>query len=185
VSRKDVTTWYLEATDPGALTPAPPPLPGLEIRRAEQPSPELSRGMYAAVGADWWWIDRLGWDWARWQAHLARAEVETWLAWLDGTPVGWAELEAGDGAVELTYLGLLPAYLGRGIGTRLLDAALRRGFALAPRVWVHTCSLDGPAARRAYEGRGLTVYAHETLPVELPERRPEPWPGANRPFAGS
>jgi ribosomal protein S18 acetylase RimI-like enzyme len=181
VSRVDVTTWYLEATDPGALAPAPAPLPGLEIRRAEHPSPELSRGMYAAVGADWWWIDRLGWDWERWRAHLARETVETWLAWLDGTPVGWAELETVDGSTELTYLGLLPEFIGRGIGSRLLDAALRRGFALAGRVWVHTCSLDGPAARRAYEGRGLIMYDEQTAAVELPEQPLEPWPGANRP----
>lgn len=180
-----VTTWYLQTTDPGQLAPAPEPLPGVEIRRALEPSPELSRGMYAAVGAGWWWVDRLGWDWARWHAHLSRPEVETWLAWLEGTPVGWAELEATDGEVELTYLGLLPAFLARGIGTRLLDAALRRGWEMTDasprRVWVHTCSLDGPAARRAYEGRGLRVYDEETSPVELPDTPLEPWPGANRP----
>jgi GNAT superfamily N-acetyltransferase len=185
VTTVPVTTWYLQATSREQLAPAPAPLPGVSIERAHAPSPELSRGMYAAVGADWWWIDRLGWDWARWQAHLARPEVETWLAWLDGTPVGWAELEAADGAVELAYLGLLPAFLGRGIGTRLLDAALRRAWAMTEpppeRVWVHTCSLDGPAARRAYEGRGLRVYAEETGPVELPDAPLEPWPGANRP----
>ena len=180
-----VTTWYLQTTDPGQLAPPPAPHPGLEIRRALAPSPELSRGMYAAIGADWWWIDRLSWDWARWHAHLARPEVETWLAWLDGTPVGWAELEAAGGDVELAYLGLLPAYTGRGIGARLLDAALRRAWAMTDpppgRVWVNTCSLDGPAARRAYEGRGLQLYAEETTPVTLPDEPLEPWPGASRP----
>jgi GNAT superfamily N-acetyltransferase len=182
-----VTTWYLEMTDPAQLAPAPEPLPGLEIRRAGAPSPELSRGMYAAVGADWWWIDRLGWDWARWHAHLSRPEVETWLAWLDGTPVGWVELEASGGDVELAYVGLLPAFLGRGIGSRLLDAALRRAWAMidpAPaRVWVHTCSLDSPGALRAYEGRGLRRHAEQTEPAELPDRPLEPWPGAARPGA--
>jgi GNAT superfamily N-acetyltransferase len=179
-----VTTWYLEMTDPAQLAPAPSPLDGLEIRRAEEPSPELSRGMYAAVGADWWWIDRLGWDWERWQAHLARPEVETWLAWLRGTPIGYAELEASGDAVELGYLGLLPAFIGRGAGTRLLDAALRRAWAMTDpppaRVWVHTCSLDGPAALRAYQGRGLRIYAEETGEVELPDAPLDPWPGADR-----
>jgi GNAT superfamily N-acetyltransferase len=180
-----VTTWYLEMTDPGQLAPAPAPLPGLEIRRAEEPSPELSRGMYAAVGADWWWIDRLDWDWARWHAHLARPDVETWLAWLRGTPIGYAELVAADGDVELGYLGLLPAFIGRGAGTRLLDAALRRAWVMTDppprRVWVHTCSLDGPAALRAYESRGLRRYAEETTDVTLPANPLQPWPGAGRP----
>jgi GNAT superfamily N-acetyltransferase len=182
-----VTTWYLEMTDAAELAPAPPPLPGLEVRCAELPSPELSRGLYAAVGADWWWVDRLGWDWARWHAHLARPEVETWVAWLHGTPAGYAELEASGGEVELAYLGLLPSFIGRGVGTRLLDAVLRRAWAMtdpAPRrVWVHTCSLDGPAALRAYEGRGLRRYAEETVQASLPEVALEPWPGAARPRA--
>jgi GNAT superfamily N-acetyltransferase len=187
VTTVPVTTWFLQATDPAQLPPAPEPAPGLEIRRALAAAPELSRAMYAAVGADWWWVDRLGWDWSRWHAHLSRPEVETWLAWLDGTPVGWAELESADGDVQLAYLGLLPGFTGRGIGTRLLDAALRRAWAMtdpAPgRVWVHTCSLDAPAARRAYEGRGLRVYAEQTTPAVLPDQPLEPWPGANRPRA--
>ena len=79
-----VTTWHLELSSPDQLAGPPPPLEGVEIRRAEEPSPELSRGMYVGVGADWWWLDRLGWSWGRWHAHLSRPEVETWLALLRG-----------------------------------------------------------------------------------------------------
>lgn len=183
----DVTTWYLELTDPAQLAPPPSPLEGLEVRRAELPSPELSRGMYAAVGADWQWVDRLGWDWARWHAHLARPEVETWLAWLHGTPAGYAELEAHGAEVELAYFGLLPAFQGRGAGTRLLDAALRRAWAMTDpppqRVWVHTCSLDGPGALRTYEGRGMRRCDERTDAVTPPGGPLEPWPGARRPPA--
>jgi GNAT superfamily N-acetyltransferase len=111
--------------------------------------------------------------------------VETWLAWLNGTPVGYAELEARGREVELAYLGLLPAFIGRGIGSRLLDAVLRRAWALpaagATRVHVHTCSLDGPAALAAYERRGLRRYREETVEMVLPHTRLEPWPGATRP----
>jgi GNAT superfamily N-acetyltransferase len=177
-----VTTWYLELTDPAQLAPAPEPLPGLEIAEAAEPSPELARALYAGVGADWWWIDRLGWSWARWHAHLSRPGVETWLARLRGTPAGYAELEAVDGDVELAYLGLLPAFIGRGLGSRLLDAALRRAWAMpgTRRVWVHTCSLDGPAALRAYEARGLRRYREETAEQWIPDEPLEPWPGAAR-----
>jgi GNAT superfamily N-acetyltransferase len=180
-----VTTWSLEMTDPAQLAPAPPPLEGLEVRRAERPSPELSRGMYAAVGADWWWTDRLGWDWERWQARLSRPEVETWVAHDRGTPAGYAELEASAGAVEIVHLGLLPAFLGRGIGSRLLDAVLRRAWAMTDprprRVRVQTCSLDGPGALRTYEARGLRRVRETTAEVTLPDAPLEPWPGARRP----
>jgi GNAT superfamily N-acetyltransferase len=182
---RDVTTIHLELRAPEALRAAPEPREGLEFRRAAVPSPELSRALYTGVGADWWWVDRLGWDWARWHAHLARAGVETWVAYEDGTPAGYAELVAEQGDVELASFGLLPAFIGRGIGPRLLDAALRRAWAMTDpppgRVWVHTCSLDGPAALRTYEARGMRRYREETAAVTLPDAPPEPWPGANRP----
>jgi len=157
-----VTTWYLEITDPAQIAPAPPPVPGFEVRQAEIPSPELSRWLYATVGADWSWTDRLEWDLARWERWLA-AGVETWLGWLRGTPAGYAQLEPGGDGIELAYFGLLPAFTGRGLGPVLLDAAVRRAWALGPRrVWVHTCSLDHPAARETYRRRGFRVYDERT-----------------------
>jgi GNAT superfamily N-acetyltransferase len=176
-----VTTWFLQMTDPAQLAEAPEPDPELEIRQAELPSPELSRMLYTAVGSDWYWTDRRGWSWERWRAWLARPELETWVAWVRGTPAGFAELERQDDAVELVSFGLLPAFIGRGLGPRLLDFALRRAWSHGPqRVWVHTCSLDGPAALRTYEARGLEIYDERTHLQDLPGPL-EPWPGAERP----
>jgi GNAT superfamily N-acetyltransferase len=177
-----VTTWYLELTAPAQLAPAPEALPGLEVRRAHEPAPEVARALHAGVGARVWWLERLGWDWARWHAHLARPELETWLPWLRGTPAGYAELVADGDAVELLSFGLLPAFTGRGIGSRLLDVVLRRAWEMTDpppaRVWLHTCSLDSPAALRTYEARGMRRYAEESEELELPETPLEPWPGA-------
>jgi GNAT superfamily N-acetyltransferase len=182
VESVQVTTWFLQMTDPGRLAPLPDPNPDLEVRRAELPSPEFSRALYAAVGADWYWIDRLRWSWDRWMEWLDRPELETWVAYLRGTPAGFFELEQAGGDVEIASFGLLPAFIGRGIGTRLLDFALRRGWELAPaRVWVHTCSLDGPAALRTYQRRGLEIYDERVDDVVLPDVKPEVWPGAGRP----
>jgi GNAT superfamily N-acetyltransferase len=182
VESVQVTTWFLQMTDPGRLPPRPDPIPDLEIRRAELASPELSRALYTAVGSDWYWLDRLGWSWDRWMEWLDRPELETWVAYLRGTPAGFFELEQAGGDVEIASFGLLPAFIGRGIGTRLLDFALRRGWELAPaRVWVHTCSLDGPAALRTYQRRGLEIYEERVDDVLLPGARPEVWPGAGRP----
>jgi hypothetical protein len=51
-------------------------------------------------------------------------------------------------------------------------------------VTVHTCSLDGPAALRAYEARGMRRVREETGDVQLPDAPLEPWPGAGRPRPG-
>jgi GNAT superfamily N-acetyltransferase len=179
-----VTTWFLQMTDPGRLPSAPEPDPSLEIRQVELPSPEFSRMLYTAVGADWYWIDRFTWSWTRWQHWLARPELETWVAWVRGTPAGFFELESDGDAVEIASFGLLPAFIGRGIGTRLLDFAIRGAWQLGPsRVWVHTCSLDGPAALHTYQGPGLEIYDERVDDVVLPDEPPEPWPGAQRPAA--
>ena len=48
----------------------------------------------------------------------------------------------------------------------------------ASRVWVHTCSLDGPTALANYQARGFRLYDTKTIELELPEETPGPWPGA-------
>jgi GNAT superfamily N-acetyltransferase len=161
-ARPGITTWYLEMTEAGQLRPARP-VEGLEVARIDPPDPELSARMYDAVGGPWQWTDRLGWDVERWRAHLARDEVETWLGRLGGEPAGYAELVRDGGEVEIASFGLLPGFPGRGLGGALLAAvtgdAWERG---ARRVWLHTCSLDSPAALPSYERRGFRRYHEET-----------------------
>lgn len=176
------TRWYLEMTAPEQLAPAPVPDPELEVRQAEVPLPELSRFLYTAVGGDWFWVDRLGWDYARWESYLRRPGVETWVGWLRGTPAGYAELAPRGGGMELTYFGLLRPFIGRGIGPRLLHAACARAWALSPaRLTLSTCELDGPAALRTYQRTGFRVYDRRQERAMLPDDAPGPWPGSGRP----
>jgi GNAT superfamily N-acetyltransferase len=178
--RVRVVTYHLEMTDPAALRPARQQPDHLELRRAAIPCPELNRFLYTAVGGDWFWIDRLGWTWEQWRQWVDRPELETWVAYLEGTPAGYFELEAqAGGSVEIAYFGLLPGFIGRGIGGWLLTAAIARGWQRgARRVWVHTCSLDHPRALANYQSRGLRIFKEEVREVELPDQSPGPWPGA-------
>jgi ribosomal protein S18 acetylase RimI-like enzyme len=154
-----VTRWHLAMTAPEQLRPATVPEQAPEIRRVEVPLAEWSRFLYLAVGRHWHWTDRLAWAEPAWQVHLARPGVETWVAWTEGTPAGYYELDAGPrGDVEILYFGLLPAFIGRGWGGHLLTHAVRRAWALgAGRVILNTCSLDHPAALAAYQARGFGV----------------------------
>ncbi|GGP81416.1 GNAT family N-acetyltransferase [Streptomyces melanogenes] len=183
-----VTTWSLEQTSPADLRPAAEPTEDLRIVRAEVPSPEFSRFLYTAVGGDIHWIDRLSWSYAQWQEFLARPGVETWVAYENGTPAGYVELEAQDeGAVEIVYFGLIPAFRGRRIGGPLLSYGIARAWDLADRwpdldatkrVWLHTCSLDGEHAMDNYLRRGFRLF--DTKVAQEPEvETPGPWPGAN------
>ncbi|MFI6348387.1 GNAT family N-acetyltransferase [Streptomyces sp. NPDC050560] len=185
-----VTTWYLQQSSAAELRPAAAPGRPVEIARSGVPLPEFSRFLYTAVGGDVRWTDRLAWPYERWASHLGRPGVETWVAYEDGTPAGFVELAAGpEGAVEIVCFGLLPAFRGRGVGGRLLHEGAARAWDLGGRwpglgptrrVWLHTCSKDGPYALDNYRRRGFTVY--DTVQEREPETaNPGPWPGARRP----
>ncbi len=176
-----VTTTHLEMTDRGRFRPARPASLDYRLLRAEIPCPELNRFLYASVGARWWWYARLSWDYSRWLAYLDRAELETHVACVAGTPAGYFELERQEGgSTEITIFGVLPGFIGKGLGGALLSAAVSRAWdAGAARVWVHTCTLDHPHALRNYQARGFEVFRIEEKMKTLPDRPLEPWPGAN------
>ena len=178
----NVTIYYLEMTDPHDMRPKRIKYDGLEIKQAEAPSPEFNRFLYTAVGGDWYWINRLNWTYQQWLEWVDRPEVETWVAYVSGTPAGYFELEAqSEGSVEIAYFGLLPQFIGKGLGGHLLTVATERAWQMgASRVWVHTCTLDHPGALANYRARGFQGFREETQTRDLPEKPPGPWPGAHR-----
>ena len=172
--------YHLEMTAASQLTPGRADAADLAFRQAGIPSPELNRYMYTAVGGDWYWIDRLGWSYQEWLDWASRPEVETWVAYVKGTPAGYFELDGvAGGDVELAYIGLLPQFIGKGYGAPLLTVATERAWAIgASRIWLHTCTLDHPDALKNYLARGFVMYDQGEYEQELPDRRPGPWPGA-------
>jgi GNAT superfamily N-acetyltransferase len=127
----------------------------------------LNRFFYYEVGAKWRWVDRLDWTDPQWLAYVGRPELQTWVAYLEGTPVGYFELESQPtGDVQLMYFGLLPRFIGQGCGGPLLTAAVEQAWKMgAKRVWVHTCTLDHPSALANYQSRGFEIFETKTKAV--------------------
>ncbi|MFN8635192.1 MAG: GNAT family N-acetyltransferase [Chloroflexota bacterium] len=171
----EITTWFLEMTSPDLLRPARQPEQMPLLMRAEHPCAELSRFLYRSVGGNWYWIDRLVWRYDEWQRWAE--QVETWVAYLNGTPAGYFELEPyRDGTVNIALFGLLPWAIGGGLGGWMLTRAVERAWALEPRlVIVNTCSLDGPHALANYQARGFTIVRTYTGTRMLPDQSPGPW----------
>jgi GNAT superfamily N-acetyltransferase len=176
-----VTTTHFEMTNRAQLRQAVRSRVTYQLVRAEIPCPELNRFLYTAVGVDWWWYSRLSWNRARWLAYVDRADLETWVAYVSGTPAGYFELERqSEGNVEIAYFGLLPQFIGKGFGSQLLADAVTRAWEMgATRVWVHTCDLDHPQALANYKARGFTVFHVESKVEQLPDHPLEVWPGAS------
>ncbi|WP_313814102.1 GNAT family N-acetyltransferase [Glutamicibacter sp.] len=186
----NVTITYLQLLSPEEITPSSRPAPDdVRIELVRDITPEYSKFLYRSVGSELNWADRLNSTREQWDEVLRREGSETWVVYRDGAPKGYVELvtEVVDSRseVEVFYFGLFPEAIGQGLGGLLLTHALneawnvnQRSPQLPPvgRVWLHTCSLDGPAALPNYEARGLKVYKHETEQTEVKDASAGLWP---------
>lgn len=164
----EVTRTYLEMTEPARLVPAPPPETPARVERVTGCPVSFFRYLYSAVGQAHRWVDREAWNDETIRARLADPGVSLWVMWSEGAPAGYFELERhSDGSTEIAYFGLLPEFKGRGLGKHLLTVAVeeawRRG---ANRVWLHTCTLDDPAALPNYLRRGFRPFKTEVYDAE-------------------
>lgn len=154
---------------------------GVSFSHVPVPVPELNRFFYAAVGGQWFWLDRRPWTLAQWEEYLADAKrIETWILGVVGVPAGYVELNhRGSGVVEIAYMGLLRQFIGGGLGAHLLSSACARAFATgAQSVLLNTCNLDHPKALANYQARGFRIVRTETRRKEIPVLPPGPWEGA-------
>lgn len=161
-----VTVTYLEMLSAGELRPKRSPDPAFQVAEAKVKQWQVNRFFYHFVGESWVWWEKLGWNEAQWRAYAEDDRLRTWIATWDGSLAGYFELlRDEEGGVELSYLGLAPAFIGRGLGGPLLTAALDAAWAMRPqRVWLHTCTLDHPAAVANYQARGMKIYKTELEP---------------------
>jgi len=168
--------YHLEMHDPAQLVPRRDPTRTLHTTQAKLPCPALNRFFYREVGRAWHWVDRLTWSDQQWMAYLGRDEQETWMVSLSGTPIGFFELEiqAGGRDIELVYFGLLPQFIGRGLGGPMLTCVIEQMWSRGPkRIWLHTCSDDHPAALANYRARGFRLFRYEVEErPSKPEREP-------------
>ena len=127
------------------------------------------RYLYREVGRLYHWIDRLGWTDEEIRAHLANDAITLWVMYYDGAPAGYFELlRYEDGSTEIAYFGLLQEFLGRGLGKHLLSVAVESAWSAgAKRVWLHTCTLDDPAAMPNYLKRGFKPFKQETYSTTI------------------
>lgn len=165
----EVTRTYLEMRDPSELQAAKLEDPLIRIELQRDCPVELFRRLYVEVGKNYHWIDRLPWTDEDISAHLARPEISVWLMTYDNKRAGYFELrKCEDGSTEVAYFGLLPNFLGRGLGKHLLTSATEQAWKDgANRVWLHTCTLDDPAALPNYLKRGFKPYKTERYYVDM------------------
>lgn len=159
-----VTIYYLEMLDSADLIPKECHDKNLEVKECLLKDYRYNRFLYEYVGKDWHWVDKLPWSEEEWRLYAESENLRTWVAYLEGTPVGYYELErTSESDVQIAYFGLATRFVGNGYGGCLLTHAVRSAWDWeAKRVWVHTCTLDHPHALANYLARGFKIYREET-----------------------
>ena len=148
------------------MTSRPPlraiPMSDLRLERWKAPAPYKYRTLYRRIGEPWLRFSRLEMDDAALTAIIHDPDVRIWAV-LDrrSIEVGILELDFREaGLCELAFLGLVPELAGKGHGKCLMAIALQAGWAEpgVQRLWVHTCTLDGPGALSFYIKSGFVPY---------------------------
>ena len=87
-------------------------------------------------------------------------QVEIYVLHVDGEPAGFAELDRRRPPdIELAYFGLMPGYIGKGLGRYLLTWIIDTAWNHTPkRLWVNTNTLDHPKALPLYQRCGFRPY---------------------------
>jgi GNAT superfamily N-acetyltransferase len=165
----DVIT-YLEMTEKPARSSRATPHAKLALLRVEHCTPSFYRYLYNTVGEPWIWYLRRLWSDTELRDHLARPEIEVFVLYVAGVPGGYYELErVPSGDTELCYFGLVPDFIGKGLGLHFLQAAVDNAWLGATqRLWVHTSTFDHPRALGLYQRAGFSVYCRQTVRFEDP-----------------
>jgi ribosomal protein S18 acetylase RimI-like enzyme len=167
----EARTTYLEMLR-NAVSQRPIAPAGCELRLWRKPPLDQYRELFNAVGGDWGWSGRLLLSDDHLRAVLEDERIEIWRLYQGATVAGFIELDwRVPGEVEIVYFGLLPEFVGRGLGRFVLRSAVHHAWAGIPgasptsRLWLHTCDFDSPIALGFYQKAGFRIY-DERLQLE-------------------
>lgn len=176
------TVTFLQMyTRPGNRVP-PPTRPRMMIMRADKPPVNFYRYLYVEVGKPWVWVNRRRMDDLALAAAVHQDGIEIYVLYADGAPAGYAELDARNPEnIELSYFGLMPDFVGSGLGAYFLGEAIAIAWDKSPRrLHVQTCTLDHPRALPLYQRMGFEPFGQTEAFVEPIGDEPHPLVEAQR-----
>lgn len=142
-----------------------PPAPSVEPPEGWSLQPlnenrDRYRTLYRRVGEPWLWFSRVVMPDQELAEILGSPQVQAYALNDGREDVGLLELDfRAKEEAELAFLGLVPGTIGKGAGRFLISEAIRRAFSHPiRRFFVHTCSLDHPAALSFYMRAGFKPY---------------------------
>lgn len=135
------------------------------VRVVPHPAPAVEDywNLYDSVGRDYRWTSRRQLTDEQLAAIIHDPLVEIHLLTVEEQRAGFAELDRRiEGEIELVQFGLLPGYIGQGLGKHFLHHVIELAWSYQPqRFWLHTCTNDHAAALPNYLKSGFQLYRTE------------------------
>jgi GNAT superfamily N-acetyltransferase len=170
-TRIAVTVTFLRQESPSIL-PGPKLPADTDLVRVTATSVPFYRYLYNTVGAPYvWWLRRTMTD-EELGSLLANPAVSIHVLYQRGEPAGFFELEErGTASVNISYFGLMPHAVGRGMGPAFLRASIDEAWSRNPRMLtVNTCTADHPRAMPNYLRAGFTPVREVREIWDVPHR---------------
>ena len=160
----EVTVYYLEMLAASRRS-VPAPRDRLRVVHVQSPTVPYYRSLYNAVGEDYRWLGRRKLSDEALAAIIRDPLNELHVLHVAGTPAGFAELDrCTPNEIELVQFGLTANFIGQGLGKWFLQWIIDKVWSYEPkRLWLHTCTLDHPAALPNYTKAGFVLYEQAAI----------------------
>ncbi len=157
---RPVKVTFFEMHEPKA-----PPLPISNTHFELLPKPisvNDYRRYYYAVGEKHFWLDRMVMPDEELSEKINARNVEIFIFYVKDTPAGYVEFVKEEKFVEILYFGLMPEFIGKGLGKYFLQWVIAKAWSYHPEwIQLNTCTLDHPNALGTYKKAGFAQVRTE------------------------
>ncbi len=140
-----------------------PPHVNFELKRVQEPELDWYRDLFRRVGAQYLWSSHLTLSDEQLARVIRDRGIEIYSICANGQDEGLLELDfRTPEECELLFFGLTDALLGKGAGRWAMNRAVDIAWSHSiKRFWVHTCTLDHPAAVGFYIRSGFHPFKRQ------------------------
>ena len=153
--------WFLEMHLRPSVVPAVPSSVSFE-RLTGFIDAVIYRKFYYGVGKKWHWLDRMVMPDKELEKAINSVNTEIWIMKIEGKDAGFAEFVKENEFTEILYFGLLPDYIGQGLGKFFLQWVIEKAWSFQPKwIQLNTCELDHKNALPVYLKSGFEIVREE------------------------
>lgn len=157
---RPVTVTFLEMHEPKKL---PASLPTTHFELLPKPvSVDDYRKYYYGVGEKHFWLDRMVMPDKELFEKINAPNVDIFIFYVNNTEAGYIEFVKEEKFVEILYFGIMPAFIGKGLGKYFLEWVIAKAWSYEPEwIQLNTCTLDHANALSTYKKAGFTEVRKE------------------------